>query len=51
LIEAGATLQQVTAARVTADSDTQFGAKTGPWTTDMFIEAVHSSLKAAPAKR
>jgi cyclase len=51
LIEAGATLQQVKAARVTADYDTQFGANTGPWTTDMFVEAVYTSLKAAPAKR
>jgi len=51
LIEAGATLQQVKAARVTADYDTQFGANTGPWTTDMFVEAAHTSLKAAPAKR
>ena len=51
LIEAGATLQQVKAARVTADYDTQFGANSGPWTTDLFIEAVYTSLKAAPAKR
>jgi glyoxylase-like metal-dependent hydrolase (beta-lactamase superfamily II) len=50
LIQAGATLQQVKAARVTADYDTQFGANTGPWTTDMFVEAVYSSLKAAPAR-
>jgi hypothetical protein len=35
---------------VTADYDTQFGANTGPWTTDMFIEAVYTSLKAAPAR-
>ena len=51
LIEAGATLQQVKAARVTADYDTQFGANTGAWTTDMFVEAVYTSLKAASAKR
>ena len=51
LIDGGATLQQVKAARVTADYDTQFGANTGAWTTDMFVEAVYSSLKAAPAKR
>ena len=51
LIEAGASLQQVKAARVTADYDTQFGANTGPWTTDMFVEAVYTSLKTAPAKR
>ena len=51
LIEAAASLQQVKAARVTADYDTQFGANTGPWTTDMFVEAVYTSLKTAPAKR
>jgi glyoxylase-like metal-dependent hydrolase (beta-lactamase superfamily II) len=51
LIDAGATLQQVKAARVTADYDTQFGSNTGTWTTEMFVEAVYASLKAAPAKR
>ena len=45
MIDAGATLQQVKAARVTADYDTQFGANTGPWTTEMFVEAVYTSLK------
>jgi hypothetical protein len=44
-------VQQAKAARVTADYDAQFGANTGPWTTDMFVEAVYTSLKAAPAKR
>jgi hypothetical protein len=51
LIDAGATLQQVKAARVTADYDTQFGANTGTWTTDMFVEAVYTSLKANSTKR
>jgi len=46
MIDAGATLQQVKAARVTADYDTQYGANTGPWTTEMFVEAVYGSLKA-----
>jgi glyoxylase-like metal-dependent hydrolase (beta-lactamase superfamily II) len=45
MIDAGATLQQVKGARVTADYDTQYGANTGPWTTEMFVEAVYSSLK------
>ena len=40
-------LAQVKAARVTADYDTQYGANTGPWTTDMFVEAVYNSLKSA----
>ena len=51
LIDGGATLQQVRTARVTADYDTQFVANTGAWMTDMFVEAVYSSVKAAPAKR
>ena len=51
LIGAGASLQQVKAARVTADYDTQFGANTGAWTTDMFVEAVYTSLRTATAKR
>ena len=45
LIRSGATLQQVQAARVTADYDTRFGATSGPWTTAMFVEAVYTSLK------
>ena len=47
MIAAGATLAQVKAARVTADYDTQYGASTGRWTTDMFVEAVYDSLKNA----
>jgi len=46
LLDAGATLAQVQAARVTADYDTQYGANTGPWTTAMFVEAVYRSLQA-----
>ena len=45
LIRSGATLEQVQAARVTADYDTRFGATSGPWTTAMFVEAVYTSLK------
>ena len=45
MIDAGATLAQVKAARVTADYDTQYGANTGAWTTEMFVEAVYASLK------
>ena len=44
-IDSGASLDQVKAARLTADYDTRFGATTGPWTTDMFVEAVYLSLK------
>jgi glyoxylase-like metal-dependent hydrolase (beta-lactamase superfamily II) len=40
----GMTLQQVKAARPTLDFDGRFGSTTGPWTTDMFVEAVFKSL-------
>jgi glyoxylase-like metal-dependent hydrolase (beta-lactamase superfamily II) len=48
LIKSGATLQQVLAARPTADYDVRYGATSGPWTTDMFVEAVYTSLKTPP---
>jgi len=50
MIDKGATLAQVKAARLTIDYDTRFGATSGAWTTDMFIEAVYTSLKNPPAK-
>ena len=45
MIAEGASLPQVKAARVTADYDPRYGANSGPWTTDMFVEAVYNSLK------
>ena len=51
MIDAGATLAQVKAARVTADYDTQYGANAGLWTTEMFVEAVFNSLKASTPGR
>src|SRR5438552_6574515 len=45
MINKGATLQQVLAAKVSADYDARFGSNSGPWTTAMFIEAVYTSLK------
>ncbi len=47
MIKKGATLAQVKAFRPTADYDTRYGQNTGPWTTDMFVEAVYTNLKAA----
>ena len=44
LLKTGATLEQVKAARPTADFDDRYGANTGPWTTDMFVEAVYTTL-------
>jgi len=50
MINAGATLDQVQAARVTADYDTRYGANDGAWTTSKFIEAVYQSLKQPAGK-
>lgn len=50
MIKQGATLEQVKAARVSADYDDRYGSNTGPWTTDMFIEAVYNSLKQGQAQ-
>jgi len=40
------TLAQVKAARPTRDFDPLYGSDTGPWTTDMFVEAAYKSLAA-----
>ena len=45
MIKKGMTLDQVKAAKPTADYDGLYGANTGPWTTAMFIEAAYKSLK------
>jgi cyclase len=42
----GMTIEQIKAARPTHDYDSRYGATSGPWTTDMFVEAVFRSLKA-----
>ena len=44
MVRNGATLAQVKAARVTADYDPRYGAASGPWTTEMFVEAVFRDL-------
>jgi hypothetical protein len=44
MIQKGMTLDQVKAARPTRDYDPQYGAASGPWTTDMFVEAAYRSL-------
>jgi len=50
MIDSGATVEQVKSARVTADYDDRFGANSGSWTTDMFVDAVYNSLRRIPAK-
>jgi len=44
MVTRGMTLEQVKGARPTLDYDGQYGAKTGSWTTEMFIEAVYKNL-------
>lgn len=44
MIGQGMTLAQVKAAGPTLDYDGLYGSTTGPWTTDMFIEAVYQDL-------
>jgi glyoxylase-like metal-dependent hydrolase (beta-lactamase superfamily II) len=51
LVKKGMSLEQVKAARPTADYDGRYGATTGPWTTDMFIEAVYKTLPREAAAR
>jgi cyclase len=46
LIKKKKTLEEIKAARPTEDYDARYGAATGPWTTDLFIEAVYKSLIA-----
>ena len=51
LVKKGMTLDQVKAAKPTADYDGRYGATSGPWTTDMFIEAVFKTLPREAAAR
>ena len=44
MIKKGMTLDQVKAARPSRDYDPQYGATSGAWTTDMFVEAAYKSL-------
>jgi len=48
MINKGMTLEQVKAAKPTRDYDPRYGATSGIWTTDMFVEAVFKSLTAKP---
>ena len=47
-IKRGLTLQQIKTAKLTMDFDARWGSTSGPWTTDMFIEAVYKSLSKKP---
>jgi cyclase len=51
LIRQGKTLEQVKAASPTVGYSRQYGSDSGPWTTNMFIEAVYKSLIQAQEKK
>jgi hypothetical protein len=42
----GMTLQQIKAADPAKGFRTRYGSDSGPWTTDMFVEAIYKSLTA-----
>jgi len=44
MIKKGMTLEQVKAAKPTFPWDGRYGSTSGPWTTDMFVEAVYKTL-------
>jgi glyoxylase-like metal-dependent hydrolase (beta-lactamase superfamily II) len=51
LVTKGMSLPQVRAANPTAGYRGRYGADTGPWTTDMFVEAVYAAIKTPTEKR
>ncbi len=51
MVKRGMTLAQVKAAQPTLDYDPLYGANTGFWTTDMFVEAVYKSLSGKTEKQ
>ena len=51
LVEKGMTVEQVKAAKPSLDYDFRYGATTGRWTTDMFVDAIYKELKAAAPAR
>jgi cyclase len=46
MVKKGMTLDEVKAAKPTSDYDPVYGATSGAWTTDMFVEAAYKSLAA-----
>ena len=50
LVEQGQTLAQVQTANPTAGYRGRYGVESGPWTTEMFVEAIYNSLKSSMEK-
>ena len=46
MVKKGMTLEQAKAAKPTLAYDGRYGSTSGPWTTDMFVEAVYRTLSA-----
>jgi cyclase len=51
LITQGKTLEQVKAARITADYDPRWGVNNTLWSTDRFVDAVYKTLQPKPAAK
>ena len=51
LIKQGKTLEQVKAAKITADYDPRWGVNTERWSTEKFVEAVYKTLQSKPAPK
>ena len=45
MVKKGMSLEQVKAANPTAGYRKRYGSDSGPWTTDMFVEAIYNGLK------
>lgn len=50
MIDKGMMLEQVKAANPTQGYRRRYGADSGPWTTDMFVEAIYNGLKGPKGK-
>jgi hypothetical protein len=46
LIKKGLTLERIKAANPTQGYRSRYGAESGSWTTDMFVEAIYKGLMA-----
>ena len=44
LVKKGKSLAEIKAAGPTRDYDGRYGTATGPWTSDMFVEAVYRDV-------
>jgi glyoxylase-like metal-dependent hydrolase (beta-lactamase superfamily II) len=51
LIRKGKTLEEVKAAKPTFEYDGLYGSPTGPWTTDMFVEAIYRDLSKSTSRQ